>query len=59
MKGGIVGSQNNWKIPEIKKNYMWLGKKVYNFVDFLPDSDSFYIIVIRKGIFGFGTFGLG
>ena len=27
-------------------------------MDFLPDSDLFYIIVIRKGSFGFGTFGL-
>ena len=28
-------------------------------MDFLPDSDLFNIIVIRKGSFGFGTFGLG
>ena len=28
-------------------------------MDFLPDSDFFYIIVIGKGSFGFGTFSLG
>ena len=28
-------------------------------MDFLPDSDFFYTTVIRKGSFGFGTFGLG
>ena len=28
-------------------------------MDFLPDSDLFYIVVIGKGSFGFGTFGLG
>ena len=28
-------------------------------MDFLPDSDFFYIIVVMKDIFGFGTFGLG
>ena len=28
-------------------------------MDFLPDSHLLYIIVIRKGSFCFGTFGLG
>ena len=28
-------------------------------MNFLPDSDLFYIIVIRKDSFGLGTFGLG
>ena len=28
-------------------------------MDFLPDTDLFYIIVIGKGSFGFGTFGIG
>ena len=28
-------------------------------MNFLPDSDLFYIIAIRKGSFGCGTFGLG
>ena len=28
-------------------------------MDFLPDLDLFYIIVIRKGSFGLGTFVLG
>ena len=28
-------------------------------MDFLPDSDLLYVIVITKGNFGVGTFGLG
>ena len=35
-------------------------EKVHLLTDgFVPDSDLFYIIVIGKGSFGFGTFGLG